>query len=141
MSKRSFSYGKQPALTLIEVLTALAILSTLLVGILVAFRRNAEQIQAEAKARRALTRVDHLLWEWARQGVYAPRDADGTLSEKEQLRWHTHVVSRAYRTTLGLDIVRLQVEPSTRRSRSHPLVTIDLPVPAGDEPPGASSGP
>lgn len=133
------SFCRRRALTLIEVLTALAILSTLLVGVLVAFRKNAERIRTELAVRQAVAGVDQLLFSWAQQGLYAPARAEGKLPGSDGLIWQTRVVSHRFHDTLGLDIVRLQVHADRAVNRLTPLVTIELPVPGGSDDPQEQS--
>jgi hypothetical protein len=121
---------KSRALTLIEVITALALLSTLLVGMLVAFKKNAEQIRAGLAVREVVAGVDELLLSWAQQGTYPPAEGTGRLPGVDGFTWRTRIVSRQVRNTLALDIVRLEVRAEHASATDAPIVAIELPVPA-----------
>lgn len=121
---------KSRALTLIEVITALALLSTLLVGMLVAFKKNAERIRTELVVREVVAGVDQLLLAWAQQGTYPPARASGKLPGIDGFTWQTHVVSQQSRNTLALDIVRLEVRAEQATDARVPIIAIELPVPA-----------
>jgi len=118
------------ALTLIEVVTALALLSTLLVGILVAFRKNAERMRAELQVRTVVAGVDQLLLSWAEQGTYVPLRGSGALPGLDGFTWQTHLVSRASRSALGVEIVRFEVRAERAPDAGGPILAIELPVPA-----------
>lgn len=134
MSNRCLNCCIRRGLTLIEVVTALAILSTLLVGILVAFKKNAEHIRTKLATRQAATAVDKLLSGWAEQGLYPPEQERGDLPGVDGFTWETRVVSREYRNTLGLNVVRLRVHAEPTSDESTPVLAIDLPVPTSPDP-------
>jgi len=84
MSRNSSNYSTKAGLTLIEVSAALALLSTLLVGMLVAHNRHTEQIRRSRQTLDALRQVDALLYRWmGSNGVIrrkASLDSHGTFS-------------------------------------------------------------
>ncbi|MHB8974539.1 MAG: prepilin-type N-terminal cleavage/methylation domain-containing protein [Pirellulaceae bacterium] len=135
------NFCRRQGLTLIEVVTALALLSTLLVAMLVAFQKNAARIRSELTVREVAAGVDELLLEWARQGLYPPVQAEGQLPKIDGFTWETRVVSRQFRNTLGLDIVRLQVRAEQATHRSVPVISIELPVPAVSDQASAETTP
>jgi hypothetical protein len=113
------------------VAAALALLSTLLVGVLVAFRKNADRIRQEFATRQAVSGTDALLWSWAEQGMFPPDPARGKLPGNDHLLWETRRLPQAVQRTLGLDIVRLQVRQVGAPTGTEPLLVLDLPVPGG----------
>lgn len=121
---------KRRGLTLIEVVTALAILSTLLVGMLAAFRKNADRVRTQLAVREATAGVEQLLFSWTQQGLYPPTQGNGQLPGVDGFRWETRVASRQYRETLGVDIVCLEIRRDDAPRRSPPVITLELPVPA-----------
>ncbi len=130
MCGRSLNSCRSRGLTLIEVITALAILSTLLVGMLVAFKKNSEQIHTQLAVREATSSVDQLLFVWARQGIYPPARSSGDLPDTDNMTWETWPVTGEHRDTLGLDIIRLSVYANDNRDRSVPVLSLELPIPA-----------
>ncbi len=137
MSDRFWRLCKRPGLTLIEVVAAMALLSTLLVGTLVAFQKNAERIRAAVTVREVIARVDELLLGWAEQGIYPPAQSQGELPGIDGFKWETRVASRQFRHALALDIVRLQVRAEDATD-AVAILSLDIPVPAGadDQAPG-----
>lgn len=130
MCRESCVTWRRAGLTLLEVLAALALLSTLLIGILVSFRDHAAQIRAAQAARQAAAATEELVYQWASQGRYPPPYGEGPLPGVEGLRWHTRVVSHRWRDTLGLEIVRLEVHLAPHQEDARPLLALELPVPA-----------
>ena len=130
MFKKHSISCRQQGLTLIEVVTALALLSTLLVSIMIAFGKNADRIRAGLAARRAITSVDTLLLSWAEQGVYPPAADRGELPDVPEFTWETKLVSRHLRNTLGLDIISLTVRAEGTESDGSPIISLELAVPA-----------
>ncbi|MHB8974217.1 MAG: prepilin-type N-terminal cleavage/methylation domain-containing protein [Pirellulaceae bacterium] len=133
MSSRYLNFCRRRGLTLLEVVTALALLSTLLVAMLVAFQKNAARIRAELTVRNVVASVDEMLQDWAQQGIYPPVPGEGPLPGSDCFNWETRLVSRQFRTTLGLDIVRLEVRAAQATNRSAPLLALELPVPGSSE--------
>lgn len=123
-------YGTRRALTLIEVMTALAILSTLLVGMLMAFTRNAEQIRKELVLRRAVTATDAMLCRWAQEQRYPSVNGKGKVPDTEDLVWQTRVHASQTAGKFGLSILDLEIRPETAPARSPPILILHLPVPA-----------
>jgi len=124
------SFWNRHGLTLIEVMASLALLSTLLVGMLLAFKKNATQIRAGLAVREVLTSVDALVLSWAQQGVYPPVQATGALPGRDGFIWRTRVISREWEATLHLDIIALEVRAVEAPTSAAPLITLELPVPA-----------
>lgn len=116
-------------LTLIEVSVSLALVSTLLVGIMTAMYRHERQIRAGKRRLDAANKVDMLLYGWMAKGGAVPRASEGGLPDSDGLVWQTQVFSREHRRDLGIDIVRLQVFATEDPSGERRLVlALDLPV-------------
>lgn len=126
----NYSHSLKGGLTLIEVVGALALLSTLLVGILLAFARHERQIRQSRRTIEVVDEVDKLLYMWMSQGGAVPRDASGTMPEDVNLVWRTETVSFAHRDVLGIDVVRLEVTSKSDAYPAKPIVSLDLPVPS-----------
>ncbi len=109
----------------------MALLSTLLVGMLVAFKRNADCIRAQTKVRQATQGVDQLLMSWAEQGLYPPPDDQGPLPGCDGFRWQTRLASKQYRAAMGIDIVRLDVLGEREWGEdASPVLSLELVAPA-----------
>jgi prepilin-type N-terminal cleavage/methylation domain-containing protein len=135
MSRNSSNYSTKTGLTLIEVLAALALLSTLLVGILLAGHRHTGQIRRSRQALDVLHRVDELMYRWMATDGLIPREATGRLPGEEEFLWKTRVVSQDHAESLRIDVVRLEVFSRREASSDRPLVALDLAVPAAQRPP------
>lgn len=135
MSENSSICSAKAGLTLVEVLAALALLSTLLVGILMASNRHTEQIRRSRQTLEVLHRVDALLYRWTGSGGMVPRKANGQIPGRDELIWKTHVVSKQHRQRLGIELVRLEVFPERGTLSEEPIVALDLAVPAAEWPP------
>ena len=77
MCENYSGYSAKKGLTLIEVVVSLALLSTLFVGVLMAFNRHAEQIRGSRRTLDVVRRLDALLYEWRTQGGTVPQDDTG----------------------------------------------------------------
>jgi len=128
MSKNSFSFSAEAGLTLIEVVASLALLSTLLVGVLVAFNQHSRQIRAGNRKLDVLHRVDALLYRWAESGSTIPRAGSGEILGDDDLIWKTRVVDTRYRRNLGVDVVRIEVFAKREALLERPIVSLDLAV-------------
>ncbi len=140
MSGNSSDCSTKAGLTLVEVLAALALLSTLLVGTLMAHSRHAEQIRRSRRTLDALRRVDELLYRWMATDGLIPRTATGSLpgegeSGEDEWIWRTRLLSRDHCQSLKVDVVRLEVFPRREAAARQPVVALDLAVPAAQRPP------
>ena len=133
-SRKCFNGSAATGLTLIEVLAALALLSTLLVGVLVAFDRHAEQIQRARRTLDVIERVDALLYEWTESGSGVPYNDRGRVPGGDHLLWETRVVNTRYREDLGVDVVRLEVFSQRETVSAGPLVSLEMAVPSPNWP-------
>jgi type II secretory pathway component PulJ len=115
-------------LTLIEVVVSLGLLSTLLVGILVAYHRHAERIRTSQQSLIALDGIDRLMCDWASQGISTPCPARGELPGEEAFTWRTETIKADYQEPLGIDVVRLAVFRKESSWDDEPIVSIDLAV-------------
>lgn len=93
-------------LTLLEVMAGIALLSTLLVGVLMSFGGLAKQVTRAAKLSEAVEVADGLLASWYASESGVPLDARGTVGS---FVWRTSVVDEEL-LPLGLVVVRLSVE-------------------------------
>ena len=117
-------------LTLIEVIASMALLTTLLVGIVCAEGRHARQIRAAKERIGLVHQVDQLLSQWLKTDKVIPREATGLLPGSDQYVWQTHLLSDSANFDLQVEAVRLEVRPRTDLNSQRSLLTIDLAVPA-----------
>jgi prepilin-type N-terminal cleavage/methylation domain-containing protein len=112
-------------LTLIEVLAALAILSTLIAGVLVALGRSQRQWVRAHRQLEAVSAADALIASWW-QGKGVPVSASGVLPGEAGMRWQTVPIPSFDAARLYAQVVRLQVYLGEGRSGAAPLVSVDL---------------
>ncbi len=117
------------AMTLIEVVAGLALLGTLLVGIVLAKVRFTQQWTAADRRVQTVRAADELLtaW-WATPGGF-PRRAAGDVPGRPDLSWRTEPVSNPAVEALGGRAVRLQVIDRRDPAGSTDPVTVDLVLP------------
>jgi prepilin-type N-terminal cleavage/methylation domain-containing protein len=102
-----------PGFTLLEVLAALAILATLLVGVM---RAKGKAIRQQALAERRLEAVaaaDELLSRWWENGALPVLADSGEFPLNPKLRWRTGVISAARDPQNPFDVVCLEVVGAT----------------------------
>jgi type II secretory pathway pseudopilin PulG len=132
-NKRSRCW-RATALTLIEVVAGLAILGTLLVAVLLAEARCRRQ-SAGARGRLAACRAaEAMLQQWWDDPRTFPRAGQGEVKGNEPFLWKTSVVENEQAERLGAQVVRLEVFQQDGSSMEKPAVTVDVVLPAQDEP-------
>lgn len=126
MSSRSLHSSAQRGLTLLEVIAALAIISTLLVGLLVAARRHVEQVRRARQTLDVAARVDALLYRWMSSGGLVLREDEGELPGEDGLRWKTQLVDTRHRRDLGIDLFSLKILTKSDTVGERPIVSLEL---------------
>jgi hypothetical protein len=117
-------------LTLIEILGALVILSTLFVGILVAKGRSIRQLyHAEEKAA-AIELTDALVSKWWSNPAQFPRNKRGKIEGHENREWRTSIISNDQLRRLGAQQVRVELFDADSTHRV--LVQLDVVLPDPD---------
>src|SRR4051794_8506660 len=91
-SRRPMRLRRRPAMTLVEVVAALALLGTLLAAVLVVRVRYARQSAAAERRLQAVAAADALLSAWHRDPRSLPRFGSGQVAGDAQLAWRTAVV-------------------------------------------------
>lgn len=98
-------------LTLIEVLAAIAILGTVLVGVVLARSRHTRQL-ADTHRQNALVRAtDELIASWWSSAEGVPVEQSGVCGPNGEMVWQTRVVSNRAVETMGARVVRVEVRP------------------------------
>ena len=136
--------SRQRGLTLIEVVAGLALLGGLLSGILMAYGRHVLQVRRAQLRLQAAAAADRLLAGWfgaPESGLR--RHGDGRVPGDKRFRWRTHPLETTeVQGVTGIQVVRLEIleEPKTaEEGKSEPLVSVDLAVADGEDPPEKDS--
>ena len=143
--------SRRAGLTLIEVVAAIAILGSVLVGIVLAKSRHTRQLALAERKQQAVRAADRLITRWWTREQGIPVGEQGVLKSDKSLHWHTrempnrrlnHLDARVVRVSLHVaDPARSQLPP-----KDHQLITVDLVLPTsrsgqsdGDGAPGATN--
>lgn len=117
-------------MTLVEVVAGLALLATVLAGLLVAKARLGRQVRVTESRRAAVGAADALLTAWWRDKPRFPRNAAGEVPGHADLLWRTQTVASAQAARLCGQVTRLDVFSAPLGANQTPLVTIELLLPA-----------
>ena len=111
-------------LTLVEVVTSIAILSTMLVMLLVGYARHTRQIQRASRLQTAVELSDHLLADWFRDDVPITDHQLGTFDDDSDYSWRLSIkpVSTG---RLGGQVVQLQTFFLADENQA-PVLTVEL---------------
>lgn len=124
-------------LTLVEVVAAIAILGTVLVGVVLAKARHTRQLGRSQRQRVAVRAADTLLHEWWTRPAGIPVGQSGTIASEPSLAWRTHRVANAAARRLGTRVIRLEVHESRtspwRAEHPEALLAVELLLPETDE--------
>lgn len=96
-------------MTLIEVVASLALLASLLVGLLLAKARYTRQSALADRRIEAVRAVDRLLAAWWAEPARFPRRGTGPIDGAADLSWRTSLVANPTLNELGAQVVRLEV--------------------------------
>src|SRR3954452_23578105 len=98
--------ARRPAMTLVEVVGGLALLATLLVGVLLAQGRYTRQAAAADRRLHAIAAADALLTSWRLDPHSLPRSGTGVVAGDSQLTWRTQTVLNPSVNELEAEVVR-----------------------------------
>jgi type II secretory pathway pseudopilin PulG len=126
--RRSSVSSNRTALTLLEVVAAIAILATLLVLVLAAQDRLARQSKRAELRLVAVNAADQLLREWSTVTPMAIPAASGSLNTQPVLYWKLPVKPAPHFLPLGMQPVRLVVsdKKSTMGDTDIPLAQVEF---------------
>ena len=136
---------------MIEVVVSLALLASLVAGMVVAYSAHHRQALLATRRHDAIEAADQLLMNWYASGdPQVPRNSHGIVPGSSGLIWRTEVVHQNVIETLPVEIVRLQIFPASPLNRNRlstngqfkrdelarvpqPLSQVDviLPIPQG----------
>ncbi len=130
--KTCWSGWKRAGLSLVEVVAAIVILGTILVGVVLAKARHTRQLALAQQQQTAVRAADELLSGWwvSREGV--PTEGRGQLATQPGMVWETRLVENGEVQRLGARVVRLEVrlaEGLERAGAEDVLVKVDLAQP------------
>jgi prepilin-type N-terminal cleavage/methylation domain-containing protein len=130
--------SRRAGLTLIEVVAAIVILGTILVGVVLARSRHTRQIRLAERKALAVRQADALLTGWWTDPNGVPVGDSGTCGQDGALVWETRLVHNPRAEDIGARTVQLTVrnaELTPAYSSDQPLVTVEivLPVPPPDD--------
>ncbi len=129
-TERKLQSGSGPSrgLTLVEVITAMLLLGTLLVSLLVAFSRQAVQIEQSSERLRVLDAAETQLAEWHLQFGFAPMNEDGEFKiDKKTYRWQTRPVEQMIDRPFLIGKISYEVFATDRKT---PVLSLELIVPS-----------
>ena len=121
-------------LTLLEVVGAIAILGTVLVGLVVAKARHVRQLAEARRLSAAVRAADSLLAAWWTSPEGVPDDESGAVGTDGSLVYATREVKSAAIERLGARVVRVEVRAAAPQalgptSPDEPLVAVELVLP------------
>ena len=126
---------RQAGLTLIEVVAAIAILGSILVGVVMAKVSHTRQLALSQRQMAAVQAADALISSWWLSADGVPIGADGTASDDGVLRWRTFLVQNDAVGELGARVVRVEdrwmhapQSPGGAQESDEPLVDVDLVI-------------
>lgn len=113
-------------MTLIEVITALAILGTILATVVLAKAKHTRQLTLAHRQLEAVAATDQMLCVWWLDPDTIPRSGSGTVPGQSNFSWETHVEETNPIENINASIVRLEVRDKGTKGSAPPLVTLDL---------------
>ena len=121
-------------LTLLEVVAALAIMGTILAGVVMAKSRHTRQLALAQRQAVAVRAADELISAWWTASRGVPIGLSGTTPTAENLAWETHLVENQAIQALGARVVRVEIRDVTPGQQpsadsAAPLVAVELVVP------------
>jgi len=120
--------GNSQGITLIEVVTAMLLLGTLLVMLLVGFSRQAIQIEQSSQRLRVMEAAEVLLVEWHLQFGFVPMNEEGEFQiDHTTYRWQTRPVEQMVDRQFLLGKIAFDVFSVEDRV---PVLSLELIVPS-----------
>lgn len=128
---------RRHGLTLVEVMASIALLGTLLVGIVMAKSRHTHQWSKAQRKLQAVQAADSMLSSWWADARSIPREGEGQIQATQPLRWTTRVIASPHARALRTQVVRLEIFDSELTAGDpQAIASVDLLLP---EPPQAAT--
>ena len=109
MSNNFCKSQERQALTLVEVITSIALLSTLLVGMLTAYNRHVRQLSRASDIQVAVKLSDQLMSEWFRSDEPISEHRLGVFSSNPEFSWQLSIKPAGTERQLGARILLFEV--------------------------------
>ena len=118
--------ARRRGLTLVEVVVSIALIGTLLSGVVMAMARHRHQLALADQKIEAIEAADDLLKQWEGRPPYP---ASGKIGEKNKMAWKTtRITQTANELPKGVGIVRLEVRHPSGTAAEKPLAQVDVLV-------------
>jgi len=130
--KTSLRRSRSAGLTLIEVVAAITILGTILVGVVIAKSRHTRQLALTQRRDAAVRAADELITQWWVSSTGMPINEQGVVPSHDQLVWQTRLMNHRIMEDLGAQVLRVEVRDATSdepHAGDAPLVMVDLVLP------------
>ncbi len=116
-------------MTLVEVLAGMAILGSLLTGIVLTQANLSVQSRRTLQTRQACQLADGLLSLWWQEEAIIPRNSSGEIADPPGWRWQTFVYYTDQADVLGAEVLRLNLfGPDSLENK--PTLSIEVLVPS-----------
>lgn len=112
-------------LTLVEVVAGIALLATILVTMLIAYRANAEQIRKAHDRKLAIELLDELLANWE-QDLTVPVPGETGVFEDSPWSWRVVKVRQIPSSELPYGAIRVEVLHTAIDGQSDVLATVEM---------------
>ena len=121
--------GNRHGLTLIEVIAAMLLLGTLLVTLLLAFSRQAIQMERASQRLRVQEAAEEQLAEWHLQFGFAPVNEEGEFQiDGKTYRWQTRPIEQSIDRQFLLG--KIVYEVFSTEDNKTPILSLELVVPS-----------
>jgi type II secretory pathway pseudopilin PulG len=121
----------RPALTLIEVTTAMLLLGTLLVALLLGYSRHAVRIENASQRLKVMQAAERQLADWHLQFGFAPVNDEGELTVDGKIyNWETRPIEQQIDRKFMLGKISYRIFDTDTKL---PILSLELIVPSWDE--------
>ena len=110
---------------MVEVITSVVLLSTLLVGMLTAYSRHVRQLNRASELNVAVELTDQLLADWFRESNPLSDNRTGIFEGNPDFFWRVNLNRTGPENQVGARIIVLQVL-KTKEPASTPVLEVDL---------------
>jgi type II secretory pathway component PulJ len=105
----SLQHCGRAAFTLVEVIASLMLLSTLLVAILIANQRHAQQIRSARARLAAIAAAESIFTEWNTTNQWGAARAEGPVKDHPEFKWRWQLRESQELAQLGAAVGRLEI--------------------------------